>query len=335
MRYLINSILIIILIIVWGIFYKRNIKNKDISKINKILIVLFIVSFNLLSLYIFNLSSKKKYFTDFKTIEISLNLNNIDKLLVDNKDNYKELMKKDSVKVASKLLLKHRFNYNPKSKNIIKISFSDSISYENQKKIYLIKLFLFYSVNNEDRELKTYLIIKNNKITYKKIISIYENTLNELLNSIFYEKELENKKPEEIVSILTHKFNLPDIYYVHLFNYLLKLESPPNLSDKVLIRFLNNPATFSEATGYAILTNHCAVINKIIDKSLLFNQSALETLLSIIIQSKCKSVEGYLGVLKSSRNINISNMADDFLKQYIENSQKEFIYKNGKRIEEK
>ncbi len=333
MKTLINIIIIIILIVVWGIFYKRNIKDKKLSKTNKFLIVIFIIAFNLLSLYIFNLSNKKTYFVEFNKIEISLQLNNIENFLTDNKDKYKELMKKDSVKIASNLLLRHNFNFNPKSKNQVNIVFSDSISYENQKRVYLLKILLRYPTKKDRKEIETYLVVRDDKISYKKLVTIYENTLNELLNSIFYNIELNNKKPEEIVEILRHKFNLPDIYYVNLFNHLLILESPPKLPDSVLLRYLNKPATFSEATGYAIVTNSCNVIDKIIDKSLFFQKSALQTLLSIIIQSKCSSVKGYLNVLSSSKNINLSNMAKKYLEQYNDNFKKEFIYKNGKRVE--
>ena len=104
---------------------------------------------------------------------------------------------------------------------------------------------------------------------------------------------------------------------------------------KVLLRYLNNPATFSEATGYAITTNSCSVIDKIIDKSLFFQLSPLDTLLSILVQSKCSSVKGYLFVLKSSKNNYLANMAKKYLKQYSDNSKKEFLYKDGERIEAK
>ncbi len=335
MKILINSVIIIVLIVVWGVFYKRNIKDKDISTGNKILIIVFIIAFNLLSLYIFNLSNKKVYFAEFNKIEISLQLGNIESFLTDNKDKYKESMKKDTVKIASELLLKHKFNFNPKSRNKVSIVFSDSISYDNKKRVYLIKLLLKYPFKKQIKEIETYMIIRDDRISYKKIISVYENTLNELFNSIFYNISLNSKKPEEIVEILRHKFNLPDIYYVNLFNHLLLLDNPPPLPDKVLLRYLNKPATFSEATGYAITTNNCNVIDKIIDKSLYFQPSPLETLLSILIQSKCSSVKGYLTVLKSSQSKTISDMAEKYLKQYNENNKKEFIYKNGKRTEAK
>lgn len=333
MKILINIIIVMVLVIVWGVFYKRNIKNKNLSKINKFLIVIFIVAFNLLSLYIFNLSNKKTYFADFNKIEISLQLNNIENFLTDNKDKYKETMKKDSVKIASELLLRHKFNFNPKSKNQVNIVFSDAISYENQKKVYLLKLLLRYPTRKDSKKIETYLVIRDDKISYKRLVSIYENTLNELLKSIAYNLKLNKKKPEEIAEILKHKFNLPDIYYVDLFNHLLILDSPPKLPDTVLLRYLNKTATFSEATGYAIVTNSCNVIDTIIDKSLYFQKSAVQTLLSIIIQSKCSSVKGYLNVLSSSKNINLSNMAKEYLKQYNDNFKKEFTYKNGKRVE--
>jgi hypothetical protein len=334
MKILINSILIIILITVWGIFYNRNIKNKEISLSNKIIILILIISFNIGALYIFNLSSKKKFFSEFKSIEISLKLNNLDKFLLDKKDEYKELLKKDSVKIASNLLLKHKFNYNPKSNNIIKIEFSDSISYDGKKDVYIVKLSFLYTVKKEEKEIETYLVINKNKINYETLTTIYENILNELLNSIFYEIDLRKKTPDELVSILRHQFNLPNTYYVQIFNHLLKLDSPPVLPDKILLRFLENPSTFSEATGYSIITNNCNTINKIIDRSIYFNSSSLKALLSILVQSKCKVIEGYLNVLKSSTYVNKS-IIDEYLKQYKNNLQKEFTYKNGKRVESK
>jgi len=332
MRILINFTLVLILILVWGFFYKKNISPKDISKKSKFFIILIIIFFNLASLYIFNLSSKKNYISEFKGIEISLQLGSIENYLTDNKSNYQELMKKDTVDIASKLLLKNKFNYNPKAKNGIKIIFSDSISYKDKKKVYLVKVHFLYSMNNQAQELETYLIIKNPEISYKKLISSYQNILNELLSSISFKKSLKSKKLEELVSILTYRHNLPDIYYIHIFNKLLESDVQPLLPDHVLLRFLELPSTFSEATGYAILTNHCSVINKIIDKSIYFNSQALDTLLSILVQSSCQVVEGYLSVLTSSQNQELVELAKKYLKEQKKNFQKEIIYKDGKRV---
>jgi hypothetical protein len=106
------------------------------------------------------------------------------------------------------------------------------------------------------------------------------------------------------------------------------LDNPPKIKTKTLLRFINNPSTFSEATGYAVLSNDCDTINEIINKSLYFQIKPLQTLLNILTQSKCRVVKGYLTVLASSKNLIISQMAKSYLKEYENNLKKVFIYQN-------
>jgi len=339
MSTIINISVIVVLVIIWGLYLKRFILKSSMNILGKASVIFVILVLNIASFYIINSSVKKSSLFEFNRLNLSLSLDQTSPFLSTERENgkksehnlYESKLEKEIFENAKKIFSKNRIKYNTKSKNELIISFKDNFHRKDGKKRYFIETTIQYG---EDQKISTMTLIKDiDNIKYKQYLTIFNNSLNELIKAIHYKKKIEDKTPEELIEILSHKHNLPQPFYIQIFNKLLRGDKYPKLPAKIMNKFINNPATFSEASGYAVLSNDCDNIGKMIENSLTYRMEPLMLMMEILSQSKCEIAKGYMFVLSGSRYNKISSLAKKNFKEMI-NNPKEIIYKDGKRVKE-